>query len=805
MSAQPIPTLRRSFRSWLSAGFPDIIPVIPPGATLSPSTRIKPESRGKAPGYLGRHGWRSFDWMHAEATEDEVAKWDRDGANVGLRATHFPGLDIDVTDEAIADAIADLADKHLGAAPSRTGKAPKRVMVYRLADGQAPMTRRRLWFKGPDDAKHLVEFLGHGQQYVVDGRHPATGRPYTWDAHPADAGAAALSPVTAGQVDAFFEEVSETLDMLFGCEAFEPEGTGAEARDRASIDQDGHRAPALDKVREALAVAPNPGTTTRTDYLRMGYAIKAALPEDDEAAYALFEDWALRWPGGDDPEVVRADWARMKPPFEVGWSYIRDTAAPHGYDTAGDDFEGDVAEAIDDAEAAVEALIERRAEERQAVEEERRDRYALRPPKQLPEGFDPAKLPKRAWVLGNRFLKGAVTGGVGAPGVNKSTMSILSALAIASGKELTGEKVHVEGAVWVHDNEDDETEMERRMASMCARHGVALGDVRARLFYSSGVLRALRVAVKDGDLIRETQAVVDAVAFIKEQGIVFLAVGPFVSTHEGASENSNEDIERVVSAFRRIAAETECAIDLTHHAVKNHSGNSEARAGDMNAARGAGAFIGAIRIAYTLSAMSELTAEQQRIPADTAARLVRLDHAKGNYAPRSWQPRWFLIESVPVAGPEGDFGPEDDDDLTDEVDTAPVPVVVDLATLKKATGKDLSAAEDIARIVALHGDVSGVIDNLRAMTRKDLIALLVQAKGMSESHWVGVIRDAVPNRDAKRDPAAVFGGWLWRAGGGAKNTNKSVVISFQGQPQAPEDEGGGDETACNLPAKTGCL
>jgi hypothetical protein len=71
-------------------------------------------------------------------------------------------------------------------------------------------------------------------------------------------------------------------------------------------------------------------------------------------------------------------------------------------------------------------------------------------PKLLPEDFDPCKLPRRPFVLGFRFMTGAVTLGVALPGTGKSNFSILTALSIATGQALTGEPVHRAGPVWIH-------------------------------------------------------------------------------------------------------------------------------------------------------------------------------------------------------------------------------------------------------------------------------------------------------------------------------------------------------------------
>jgi len=79
-------------------GYTDLISVIPPGATLSPGSKIAANSLGKAPGIKYANGtWGGYNWRQWAASAADVAKWANDGANIGLRAGNFPGLDIDST------------------------------------------------------------------------------------------------------------------------------------------------------------------------------------------------------------------------------------------------------------------------------------------------------------------------------------------------------------------------------------------------------------------------------------------------------------------------------------------------------------------------------------------------------------------------------------------------------------------------------------------------------------------------------------------------------------------------------------
>lgn len=316
-------------------GFTDLVSVLPPGAVLAPTSKIAPSSAGKAPGRRLPNGlWVGYHWQAAQHTADDVARWLTDGANVGLRADRFPAVDIDCTDAALSKVIADTALGVLGKAPERVGKAPKRLLQYRTAE---PFGRLRLFIRRGDDT-HLVEVLGQGQQYVVFGTHPATQQPYAWNVPLDKLHAEMLTPVTLADIEKFFTEVTVVLEMLGY--TVTREGTGRPAL-RVHGDQDGLVAPSIDVLRDAVAVIPNRNTqfATREEYIKFGYAIRAACGDEVDEGFHIFADWAGRWEDGtNDPEVVATDWRRFRPPFSVGWPWLAELARAWGYDTASTEF-----------------------------------------------------------------------------------------------------------------------------------------------------------------------------------------------------------------------------------------------------------------------------------------------------------------------------------------------------------------------------------------------------------------------------------------------------------------------------------
>ena len=83
-----------------------------------------------------------------------------------------------VLDPVVADALQELAERMIGKSAVRTGRAPKRAMLFR-ADKPLSKISTPI-FISPDGRTHKVEILGWGQQIVVHGTHPDTQAPYTW-------------------------------------------------------------------------------------------------------------------------------------------------------------------------------------------------------------------------------------------------------------------------------------------------------------------------------------------------------------------------------------------------------------------------------------------------------------------------------------------------------------------------------------------------------------------------------------------------------------------------------------------------
>lgn len=320
-----------TFKKLYEAGFKELVSVIPPAAPLSELSKIAADQAGKAPGRQNAQGtWGGYAWQTYDPTPNDIERWDRSHANIGLKAGKYPALDIDVVNESLARIIADMATKALGAAPLRVGRAPKRLLMYRTDDA---IGRMRLRFRDGKGVEQLVELLGDGQQYVIAGVHPVTKEPYTLDQDITARGPRCLRKVGREQVEKFFADLVETLEMT-GCEIIHADTAAERAVERSNVNQATLVAPSVERLSAALRMVPNTSEhfPDRDDYIRMGYAIKAAAgPDNESEALALFTEWALSWEDGvNSVENIEADFGRMHPPYELGWDWIEDRARAFG-------------------------------------------------------------------------------------------------------------------------------------------------------------------------------------------------------------------------------------------------------------------------------------------------------------------------------------------------------------------------------------------------------------------------------------------------------------------------------------------
>lgn len=252
---------------------------------------------------------------------------------------------------------------------------------------------------------------------------------------------------------------------------------------------------------------------------------------------------------------------------------------------------------------------------------------------------DPKTIPPRQWLYGKHLIRKFASATISPGGVGKSSLTIVEALAMVTGRDLLNAEPHGQLRVWMWNGEDPRDELARRVTAACKHYNISHADLGDRLYVDSGREQPIVIAKRVSNDIEVAVPVVDAVKEnIKRLGIDVMVVDPFVSSHQVA-ENVNEEIDRVVKTWSRIADECGCAIELVHHARK--TGGNEVRVED---ARGASSMIAAVRSARALNAMTEDEAKQFSIT--ERWRYFRADNGKANLAPRSDDATWYRLETV---------------------------------------------------------------------------------------------------------------------------------------------------------------
>jgi AAA domain/Primase C terminal 2 (PriCT-2) len=444
---------------------PELLAIIPPGVKLSPGSTVDPKNLGKVPGTynFGTGTWSGRrDWVEGLATETMIKEWRLyPDPNIGIRAKYFPGIDFDIDLDWLIRDLLPVAEKHLGPSPVRGRDGSPRVMlIYSLAPGAEPIRTFCLKFTLPEtgSTEHALEILGNGRSFVLEGRHLKGGH-YEWKhgVGPIEYGPENLSLVTAKELGAFVIAVKDKLAAI-GATILSGKsgGVGSSGNNahRRKIGDPALLAMNLDTLQTAIGLIPCEEIYDRGEWLQLVIAIKGACGGSEEFYQTVVLPWCLRY-DKNTTDYVRKTWESFDE-ANLGAEHIYRIARKYD-STFADDIE-DYFKHFDEAPDQDGGQSSDPSD--QSEQPERRNGPV---PKLMPADFDPRKLPQRPYVLGYRFLAGAVTLGVAPPGTGKSNFSLLTALSIATGQSLTDEPVHRTGAVWIHNNEDDLDELQRRI------------------------------------------------------------------------------------------------------------------------------------------------------------------------------------------------------------------------------------------------------------------------------------------------------------------------------------------------------
>lgn len=154
----------------------DILPVVQPGAPISKGSSLS--ALGQTPSILKLDGTAVGikDWTEKVATEDMAYAWSKRAEyGICVQTRHVRAIDIDVNDPELASDILAMVLELTGAVSYRGREGVSKCLVPVIAAGYLKKHVIRI-----PNSKHIIEFLGNGQQFVAFGKR-TDGTSYFWN------------------------------------------------------------------------------------------------------------------------------------------------------------------------------------------------------------------------------------------------------------------------------------------------------------------------------------------------------------------------------------------------------------------------------------------------------------------------------------------------------------------------------------------------------------------------------------------------------------------------------------------------
>lgn len=281
------------------------------------------------------------------------------------------------------------------------------------------------------------------------------------------------------------------------------------------------------------------------------------------------------------------------------------------------------------------------------------DQRVWRPPHVHVYGadFDPAKIPRRQWLLGERRALGEVTCDAGPPMSNKSTLMLQDAISIATGRQTLQDQVHQSGPVLFLAGEDSRRDVEARLAGILQHYKIRPAELDGRLqvvYLDEGDPARYSLAHMERDIGVANEQMFE---WLREYAAIAVFIDPLAAWSR-LMENSNEAQSLFGSLVKGLAVRGKRHVGFDHHVNKAHMGDAEAHVGNLASVRGAGAIVAFGRWAFTMARLNKATADQYGLDEEERKRYRRLDPLKYSYLSDGTPSRLLRVESVIIANME---------------------------------------------------------------------------------------------------------------------------------------------------------
>jgi hypothetical protein len=611
-------------------------------------------------------------WMDAwnqPHTLDYLTSVAAKSLNIGLRTGDLPVADADCPNPLVADAVEKATAKELGVPVSELTvryrpDSAKRTIMFALKPGAERFTKSTVVGFDAAGEKQKVEFLAEGQQTIVAGKHPDGAMFQIRGPHPADVGPDGMIQIDHA-MRSRLEEVAAEAMVGAGCTGVVI-SSGASSR-ATGREKTGGGDPA--KSREAaltcLRNVKNDVGTRFDDHnkfvgLVAGIEVMCEPYLDDEEVRDAMWRVYLMYPGNDVEYVQPILDSNLD--RDRGYRYVMEITG-QGLALAQEDFRApltaaelksmgpltanDIASMADMIPADdLKALLLTAA--RGSELGEPAEAGAM-----TPFSFAmAASVPPRAHLYSKHYTRRVLGCTVAPGGGGKSSLEMVEAIAMATGKPLLGvpPKGQLRGLYW--NGEDEQNENLRKARAVGLHYGIGDEEIGGRLFLRSNRDHKLMLADAKG---LNNAALARFEQEIRKHNLDFVILDPFVGFH-GLPENDNTAIGNLCYALAGVADRCDCAIELAHHTRKPAVKQTEASVDD---GRGASAMLAAVRSGRVLNRMPETEAQKAGIHVDDCWRYSRRDNGKANFAPRGGTATWLKMVSVPLwNGPDGSAGDE---------------------------------------------------------------------------------------------------------------------------------------------------
>jgi len=192
------------------------------------------------------------------------------------------------------------------------------------------------------------------------------------------------------------------------------------------------------------------------------------------------------------------------------------------------------------------------------------------------EWEDPTEIPVRDWIYGKHLIRRHVSATIASGAVGKTSLKIVEALALATGRPLLGVDVPKRSRVWLFNLEDDMIELRRRVSAAMIHYGIKPEDIGDRLMIDGE--KSLLITKTDNKGTKINVPVVEAVVeAIEALEIDVLIVDPFISSHDAQESDSGAMDLVMKSGWVRVAREGNCAVELCHHTTKTDASSGASR------------------------------------------------------------------------------------------------------------------------------------------------------------------------------------------------------------------------------------